>query len=145
MIRKITADDREVFLKFIKDFYNSEAVLHPIDVQFNINTFEEMLRREEYLVGYFIIHEEKEIGYILLSKSFSPEVGGPVVWVEEVYVLPEYRSMGFGRRAFEFVDENIPYCRLRLEVEPDNVRAKKFYDELGFKPLPYEQLIKDTV
>ena len=44
MIRKITADDREVFLKFMKDFYNSEAVLHPIDVQFNINTFEEMMR-----------------------------------------------------------------------------------------------------
>ncbi len=145
MIRRITEKDKELFLKFNKGFYGSEAVLHEVDLQFNINTFEELVRSDEYLEGYFILHDEKEVGYMLLSKCFSPEVGGKIVWVEQVFILPEYRMMGLGKKLFEYIDKNIPYLRLRLEVEPDNISAKRFYSSLGFKPLPYEQLIKDTV
>lgn len=31
--------------------------------------------------------------------------------------------------------------QLRLEVEPDNVRAKALYERMGYKVLPYQEMI----
>ncbi len=143
ILRKITKEDRELFLKFIGMFHNSPAMLHPVDKQVDINNFEELMRSDEYLECYFINHEGKDIGYILLSKSFSSEVGGRIVWVEEIMLLDEYRSKGFGSDVLKRVDELVPYARLRLEVEPDNERAKRLYNSLGFEELPYMQMIID--
>ncbi len=143
MLRKITKEDRELFLEYIGMFHNSPAMLHPVSKEVDIKNFEELMRSDEYLECYFILHEGKEVGYVLLSKSFSSEVGGVVVWVEEILVLPEYRSMGLGRKVLNKIDELIPYARLRLEVEPDNERAKKLYESVGFEELPYMQMIID--
>ncbi len=143
VLRKITKEDRELFLTFIGMFHNSPAMLHPVDKQVDINNFEELMRSDEYLECYFINLDGKDVGYVLLSKSFSSEVGGKIVWVEEIMLLDEYRSMGIGSDVLRRVEELIPYTRLRLEVEPDNERAKKLYYSLGFEELPYMQLIID--
>ncbi len=142
-LRKITKEDRELFLTFIGMFHNSPAMLHPVDKQVDINNFEELMRSDEYLECYFINLDGKDVGYILLSKSFSSEVGGKIVWVEEIMLLDEYRSMGIGSDVLRRVEKMIPYTRLRLEVEPDNERAKKLYYSLGFEELPYMQMIID--
>ncbi len=142
-LRKITKDDRELFLYFIGMFHNSPAMLHPVDKQVDINNFEELMRSDEYLECYFINLDGKDVGYVLLSKSFASEVGGKIVWVEEIMLLDEYRSMGIGSDVLRRIDELIPYARLRLEVEPDNERAKKLYTSLGFEELPYMQMIID--
>lgn len=143
MLRKITKNDRELFLEFIGMFHNSPAMLHPVDKQVDINTFEELMRSDEYLECYFINIDGKDVGYVLLSKSFSSEVGGRIVWVEEILVLPEYRSKGIGAEVLRSIERLIPYTRLRLEVEPDNERAKKLYKSVGFEELPYMQMIID--
>ena len=46
---------------------------------------------------------------------------------------------------FAFIKNNIePQCaRLRLEVEDDNIKAKKLYASLGFEMLEYRQMIKE--
>ncbi len=142
-LRKITAEDRELFLSFIGMFHNSPAMLHPVDKQVDINNFEELMRSDEYLECYFINLDGKDVGYVLLSKSFSSEVGGKIVWVEEIMLLDEYRSMGIGSDVLKRVEKLCPYTRLRLEVEPDNERAKKLYYSLGFEELPYMQMIID--
>ncbi len=142
-LRKVTKDDRELFLEFIGMFHNSPAMLHPVSAEVDVKNFEELMRSDEYLEGYFINSDGKDIGYVLLSKGFASEVGGLVVWVEEILVLPEYRSKGIGGKVLRQIDELIPYARLRLEVEPDNERAKKLYKSIGFEELPYMQMIID--
>ena len=44
------------------------------------------------------------------------------------------------------MDEQIApkVMRLRLEIEPDNLRAKKLYLALGYEDLPYAQMIKEV-
>ena len=147
MIRKITSSpsDREMFLKLAEEFYHSPAVEHPVPRQNLERTYQEIITRDTYAEGYFLEYSGIIVGYALLSKTFSQEAGGIVVWIEELYLLPSYRSLGLGRAFFQFVHERFPNAaRLRLEVEKDNTRAISLYEKMGFSVLPYEQMIKES-
>ena len=82
----------------------------------------------------------------IISKTFSPEAGGVVIWIEELYLLDEYRSKGLGRDFFEHLEQKAiseKIARQRLEISPSNERAKKLYMKMGFKELDYKQMVKD--
>ena len=84
-------------------------------------------------------------GYALLSKTFSQEVGGRVVWLEEIYLRENSRGKGLGKEFFAFFKQKYAAARrLRLEVEPDNARAEKLYRSLGFEELGYKQMVLDN-
>ena len=146
MIRPITEQDRTQYMQWAYDFYHSDAVLHPVPEECYRNTLNELLASDQYLQGYILEFEEKSVGYALLSKSFSPEVGGPIIWIEEIYIIPEVRGHGLGKEFFAFLDDRFGNIakRLRLEAEPDNQRAISLYESLGFHPLPYLQMVKDS-
>ncbi len=100
------------------------------------------MRSDEYIECFIFEHEGETAGYALIAKTFSPEAGGVVVWIEELYVREGFRGKGLGKAFFAYMEQNYNVSRYRLEVEPDNVRAKKLYSALGYKKLPYEQMIK---
>ena len=142
MLRKITLNDRETYIALSEEFYSSDAVSHSIPVEFHKNSFDELMRSDEYIECFIFEHEGETAGYALIAKTFSPEAGGVVVWIEELYVREGFRGKGLGKAFFAYMDQNYNVSRYRLEVEPDNVRAKKLYSALGYKKLPYEQMIK---
>ena len=76
-------------------------------------------------------------GYAILSRSFSPESGSPICWIEELYIRKAYRGHGLGTKFLSSVREEFPSARLRLEVEPENTGAVALYKRLGFTPLEY--------
>ena len=145
MVRKVTPQDKEMYLSLTEKFYQSDAVSHNIPLENRLNTWDEIMRSDEYADCYFVIKDSAVAGYMLLAYTFSQEAGGKTAWIEEIYILPEFRSQGLGSEFFEFIKSEIePVCaRLRLEVEEDNIRAKKLYASLGFKPLEYEQMIRE--
>ena len=129
-----------------REFYDSDAVLHSIPASYREETWKEMMRSEEFVKGYILEKDGIEAGYGLTSYTFSQEAGGRVVWLEELYIRPEYRCHGLGKEFFRYVDEKVAPTvkRLRLEIEPDNLRAKKLYLAMGYKDLPYVQMIKEA-
>lgn len=143
MIRPLTAADRGLFLTLCGEFYHSEAVLHPIPPLYHERTFQELMRSDVYLLGYLLEDAGAAAGYALLSRGFSPEVGGSILWLEELYLRPAFRGRGLGTEFFRYLETHHPASRYRLEVEPDNLRAKALYRRLGYVPLPYEQLVSD--
>lgn len=145
MVRKVTPQDKEMYLSLTEKFYQSDAVSHNIPLKSRLNTWDEIMRSDEYADCYFVIKDGDVAGYMLLAYTFSQEAGGKTAWIEEIYILPEFRSMGLGNELFDFIKAEIePDCaRLRLEVEADNIRAKKLYKSLGFKQLEYEQMIRE--
>ncbi|MBS4961198.1 MAG: GNAT family N-acetyltransferase [Clostridiales bacterium] len=143
MIRKIEVTDKNEYIEMATDFYHSNAVLAPVPVQHLKATFEEMVNSDRYVDGYFIEQDGKTAGFGLLAKTFSQESGGIVVWIEELYIKPEYRSLGLGKQFFQFIEKTYPQAtRFRLETEPENDRAMKLYRSLGFEPFPYIQFKK---
>jgi ribosomal protein S18 acetylase RimI-like enzyme len=59
---------------------------------------------------------------------------GDVVNLHQLYVEPELIGQGIGRDLFAEVETCFPAAkRMRLEVEPKNERAVRFYAGLGFQ------------
>lgn len=140
--RKITEADRDEFLNMSREFYASEAVLHPVEEANHEKAFDELMRSAVYLECYMMESGGRQVGYALLAKTYSREAGGLNIWIDELYVRPAYRGLGAGSAFFGFLEQTHPAARYRLETEPDNLRAQKLYRHLGYRELPYQQMVK---
>lgn len=145
MIRKFTEQDRQLYVEMAREFYHSDAVLHPVPDQHFEKTADECIRSEDYAQIYLFEWEGQPAGYGLTAKTFSQEAGGFVWWIEEIYIRSAYRSRGLGREFFTYLDQERPgdVSRFRLEVEEDNTRAVSLYERLGYGHLDYRQMVKD--
>ena len=142
VFRPFRPEDRQAFLDMSDRFYHSPAVLHPIDPAFYARSFEAALQGRVFW-GYMFEHAAQPCGYALVTESYSSESGGAVLWLEELYIEPAFRSRGAGRAFFSYLEQTREFTRFRLEVEPDNVRARQLYEKLGFSTLDYIQLYKE--
>lgn len=142
-MRKLREEDKELFLSFLHKFYHSEAVLHPTDSVLHLNIFKEIIRSDTYLLCYIFEYENQNAGYALLSKSFCPEVGGSIIWIEQLYINEEFRGKGIAKEFLSFIENEFSPDRIRLEVEEDNEKAISLYKRNGYSFLPYQQMIKD--
>lgn len=144
-IRNLLPGDRETFLAMCRDFYDSPAVLHPVtDATFS-RTFAACLEDENPLVRGVLLEDNRQpVGYAILAFSFSAEVGGTVVLLDELYLIPQARGRGWGSQFFGWLFEEYPQAaRFRLEVSSQNPGAAALYQRLGFEPLGYGQMIRD--
>lgn len=82
------------------------------------------------------------LGYAMVAKSFSTEFGKPCMWIEDLYMKPQYRGMGIGTQFFSFIEQKYPNAILRLEVEEENELAIYVYQKCGFEKLPYMEMKK---
>ncbi|MEG2016007.1 MAG: GNAT family N-acetyltransferase [Oscillospiraceae bacterium] len=145
MIRPLTTTDKGIYLKLANEFYHSDAVLHAVAEHCMTNSFEEMMRSDNYLLGYIRECDSQCAGYAMLSKTFSPEVGGTCIWIEEIYILKDFRGKGLGKEFFEFIFDKFDGVskRFRLEAIRENVGAISLYNKLGFEELDYLQMVLD--
>ncbi len=142
-IQRLAPQDKAEFLQMSRAFYASDAVLHPIPDAYHECAFDELMRSNAYMDCFLLKAEGETAGFALLSKTFSREAGGMVVWVEELFILPAFQGRGFGSAFFAWMEQHVPAERYRLEVAPENARVVKLYERLGYEPLAYLQLVKD--
>lgn len=145
MLTSVKANQKKLFIDLSAEFYNSPAVLHSVPKKVHEATFEELVNgRGAYIEAFFIEPEGNTAGYCIVGKGFSPECGGKVAWIEEIYIKEEFRSQGVGKAVLKEIFERFGAKRYRLEVEPSNLRAAELYKTLGFKKLEYVQFILDV-
>lgn len=143
--RNFTEADRAVFLEMCRGFYSGDAVDHPIPEEYMQATFDEIVRQGPYLRGVLFELDGKTAGYSQLSFTFSNEVGGFVVLIEEIFVLPEFQGKGIGGAFLDWLlsEYKGKAKRFRLEVCAGNAGAIRLYAKKGFERLAYEQMILD--
>ena len=144
MIRKFVPGGREDYIRFSTEFYNSSAVDKPVPREHFEQGFDEMMRSDAYVQGYMLVCVGNNVGYCVTMKTYSVEAGGITIWIDELFVLEEYRSKGLGRVLFKYIEENgdKKLRRIRLEVELENGRAISLYKKMGFEPAPYDGMWK---
>lgn len=133
---------RNEVIKMMRDFYSSPAVSTNGSEEIFQCDVENCINNSPYLEGYVFTDGEEIAGYAMIAKSFSTEFGKPCIWIEDIYLKPEYCGKGAGSRFLSFIEQKYPDSILRLEVEEENERAVHVYQKHGFKPLPYMEMKK---
>ena len=84
----------------------------------------------------------KAIGIAVCFLGFSTFAARPLINIHDLAVLPEYRGQGIGRRLLEEVERkarDLGCCKLTLEVQENNHRARRAYEAVGFAQAVYEE------
>lgn len=138
-IREMTKEDATYVLAMMLDLYMSPAVIHKPDTQTLQRNIDACLSKQIPLTGYVFTVDEDIVGYSLIVESFSTEYGVPCIWIEDLYIKPKYRHRGIGQTYMEFIKNKYPInkYRIRLEVEPSNESAKRFYNNAGMTDVLY--------
>jgi len=85
----------------------------------------------------------RALAVFLANPIASVEHGGAVLWVEELYVVPEARRTGIARALLTRVIEEARRRRIRsieLEVVPTQAAASALYRMLGFDEVPRRRM-----
>jgi GNAT superfamily N-acetyltransferase len=144
IIRPMVERDAPTVIDMMRTFYASPAVLSNGSEEIFEADVAECVGDSPYAEGFVFEAEGSIIGYGMLAKSYSTEFGRRCIWIEDLYLLPEYRGLGIGSAFFAFVEERYPHCLLRLEVEEENERARHVYEKNGFDVLPYMEMKKHS-
>ena len=142
-IRKMREDDREVIINMMRGFYASPCVYTNGSEEIFKADFDACVSGSPYLEGYVFEKDGTIIGYGMLAKSFSTEFGKKCIWIEDIFIIEEYRGLGIGSKFFKFIEECYSDVIFRLEVEEENKRAISVYEKNGFDYLPYLEMKKE--
>ncbi|MDL2239265.1 GNAT family N-acetyltransferase [Bacteroidales bacterium OttesenSCG-928-K03] len=97
-IRFATIEDTALILKFIKGIAEYEKLLDQVVATEEIlkeSLFEK--RQAEVIIAEW---EEIPVGFALFFHNFSTFTGRAGLYLEDLFVWPEYRGKGFGKRLF---------------------------------------------
>lgn len=142
-IRKMINTDRDEILSMMEEFYSSDAVFTNGSRKIFEEDFRNCTVENPYLEGFVFEFDNKILGYGMIAKSFSTEFAKPCIWLEDMYLKPEYRGFGIIPKFINFVEKTYPKAMLRLEAEDDNAHAVYVYEKSGFKKLPYAEFFKE--
>ena len=142
-IRPMENRDKETVLNMVDAMYNSAAVDHRVASSVLERAFYDAVGANPYVKGYLIEIDGCAAGYVYLIFTYSCEVAGNVVMIEEFFVDKKFRGNGVGQMFLDWLFDEFPDTkRFRLEVTEHN-RATHLYKRNGFKYLDYNQMIYD--
>ena len=140
-IRKIIVEDKSEILSMMKEFYSSDAVFTNGSEEIFIKDIQNCIDDNPYLEGFVFCKNGIIMGYSMIAKSFSTEFGKSCIWLEDLYLKPDYRGCGIIPEFIKYVRSLFPDAVLRLEAEDTNTHAVHVYKKLNFSRLPYIQMI----
>jgi GNAT superfamily N-acetyltransferase len=136
-IRPATENDAGTILSLIKDLADFERLSHEV-----VATPEDICQSlfgshpfAEALIGEW---EGIPVSFALFFYNYSTFIGKPGIYLEDLYVKPEYRRLGFGRRMLVHIarlakERNC--ARFEWSVLNWNEPAIRTYDRLNAKPM----------
>lgn len=133
-ILKAKTTDISELSQMMKDFYAID--LYPFDEKVTNENFQKFINEQKYGDCFKILFEGQIAGYIILVKYFSFEFGGEILFLDELFIKPEFQGKSLGKKALEFVKDysfENGFKVVLLEIENHNDKAKKLYEHYGFQ------------
>lgn len=135
-IRKATEKDVGLILEFIKKLAEYENLLDEVVAKENL--IKEWLFTKQVAEVIFALNGQKEVGFALYFHNFSTFLGKGGIYLEDLFVLPEYRGQGFGKLLLSTIAKTAleRSCgRVEWSCLEWNKPSIEFYERLGAKKL----------
>ena len=94
-IRFANENDTPLILLFIRELAEYEGLLQ--EVVATEDSLREWIFKKQKAEVIFAVEDGKEVGFALFFHNFSTFLGRAGVYLEDLYVLPEYRGRGYGK------------------------------------------------
>ena len=88
-------EDTDLILYFIKELALYEKMLD--EVVADEKTLEEWIFDKQKAEVIFVMENEKKVGFALFFHNFSTFLGRAGIYLEDLFVLPEFRKRGYGK------------------------------------------------
>ncbi len=112
---------------------NSEILEKGVRAVFDDNT------KGQYFVATI---EEVVIASLLITYEWSDWRNSTVIWLQSVFVKPEYRKNGVFKllysHIYSLMQSNVKYSGIRLYVDKTNNNAMKVYQNVGMNGEHYQ-------
>ena len=99
--------------------------------------------REQPTVVVFLAYDGADpVGIATCFRGFSTFAARPLINIHDLAVLPSHRGKGIGRRLLEAVERKartLGCCKVTLEVQEENRRARRIYERAGFAQTVYAE------
>ena len=132
--RLASESDTVTLLKFMQAYYAFDG--HGFDRQKARAALTTLLRDPNLGCVWIIQDDEAPVGYVVICFGYSLEWLGRDAFVDEFYLLEQYRGHGWGRATMAFVEDAaraLGVTALHLEVVRKNTAALQVYRKLAFK------------
>src|SRR3712207_2259643 len=99
--REFTKNNSNELYEMMKEFYRSDAVDHPIDLEVIKRLLEDILEGKHEIIGYEVIYDDNLVGFGVVTRYYTSEVAGMTIQMEDLYIQEEYRSKGIAKARSE--------------------------------------------
>lgn len=128
--------DIPLIFQFIRDLAEYEKLLD--EVVADEATLEEWIFDQKKAEVIFAMEKGKEVGFALFFHNFSTFLGRAGLYLEDLFVLPEYRGKGYGKQILQklaAIAVQRKCGRLEWWCLDWNQSSIDFYLSLGAEPM----------
>jgi ribosomal protein S18 acetylase RimI-like enzyme len=133
-MRPAAIEDVPQLVALMTEFYSEAAT--PLDSKRAAVAFSALLADDRLGHVWLIQAGEGDVGYVVITFSYSMEFGGRNAFLDDLFVQAPFRRAGLGTAALK---ELRAFCAkqgvraLHLETGRDNAAAQALYRRAGFK------------
>ncbi|MFZ0391454.1 MAG: GNAT family N-acetyltransferase [Calditrichia bacterium] len=151
IIRKAEENDIPQLFALVKKLADYERLSDEVTADADLyrrHGFGEQKRFNSLLVENKNQDEERYLGFAIYFFTFSSFTGRPSLYLEDVFVLPDYRGKGIGKAVLRHLagialQENC--ARMEWSVLDWNEPAIRFYKNMGARPMDEWTVYRLTV
>ena len=137
-IRDIDPQGVALLLDMIMELAEYEKLTHQVKVDAAAMT-QALFGKNQVARALLLFHNDRPAGYCIYFYNFSTFWGRPGIYVEDIYVKPDFRRLGLGRAVFQLLGRRAREegcARLEFAVLDWNEPALRFYESLGAETMP---------
>ena len=132
-IQAATPDDVTLVLRFIKGLAEYEGLSNEVVATEN-DLLKSLFGPDPDAEAVFAYHDAEPVGFAVFCRRYSTYLGSPVLYLEDIFVLPEWRGHGVGREIMAYgagLAKARGYPMMTWTVLDWNEPAIGFYENLG--------------
>jgi GNAT superfamily N-acetyltransferase len=139
IIKKVNAETFDDFMDLIDKLAEYEKLASP-DQAAKRRLKRDYLSDKPKYEAFIGKVDGKPISYVIFFFTYSSFLALPTLFLEDIFVLEEYRRQGVGQKMFDFLKETAKRegcCRIEFTVLNWNKSAQAFYEKNGAKRLEW--------